>query len=459
LSNGEFVVNAAATAKHRPVLEAINSDRIPKFADGGMVGSPSSVPTFGGTSIVAPTIAVTVQGSAGQSSADHQRMGENIGKAAMDHVREMMAKELYEQRRPGGLLQKGEAINLAIENEIRRPSAIIGKASLFTQTGLQRSPNLPLLRQKPEQPQYSTSDELSRAEDEIFFDNPIAAANRGELGEEASDAEILAAMDDDKADHSANALPVQVDNSPNPNPAQVDNSAKKSRPVSLLRDAAFLRAIEGLFASGIQVNQGKTSVSNTFPLPSSLQAPSSPLQAPSRRTRSRTPWWRIFQSQPPRAYRNPAEWRDTSDQLRVLYRHLALKTFGPVHTLNVNLRPDIEALARRQPDQAGWFQARLVRRLRQQLGRSPEFHLTMEEGDQHRLHFHGEIQCSADEAENVRKALRLAGGEWKVAPQHQTKTDADPDHGWASYIADDIWRVGSPVRFYRASGMRGLAMP
>jgi hypothetical protein len=38
--------------------------------------------------------------------------------------------------------------------------------------------------------------------------------------------------------------------------------------------------------------------------------------------------------------------------------------------------------------------------------------------------------------------LRLAGGEWKVAPQHQTKTDADPDHGWASYIAEDIWRVG-----------------
>jgi hypothetical protein len=106
LSNGEFVVNAAATAKHRPVLEAINSDRIPKFADGGIVGSASSVPTFGGTSIVAPTIAVTVQGSPGQSSADHQRMGENIGKAAMEHVREMMAKEMYEQRRPGGLLQR-----------------------------------------------------------------------------------------------------------------------------------------------------------------------------------------------------------------------------------------------------------------------------------------------------------------------------------------------------------------
>lgn len=106
-SDGEYMINAAATAKHLPLLEAINSDRIPKFADGGIVGSASSgVPTFGGTSIVAPSIAVTVQGSAGQSNTDHQKMGENIAKAAMDQMREMMTKELYEQRRPGGLLQK-----------------------------------------------------------------------------------------------------------------------------------------------------------------------------------------------------------------------------------------------------------------------------------------------------------------------------------------------------------------
>jgi hypothetical protein len=106
LSNGEFVVNAAATAKHRPVLEAINSDRIPRFANGGSVGAGPSVPMIGGATIVAPTIAVTVQGSPGMSNADHQRMGENVGKAAMAHVREMIGKELYNQRRPGGLLQK-----------------------------------------------------------------------------------------------------------------------------------------------------------------------------------------------------------------------------------------------------------------------------------------------------------------------------------------------------------------
>ena len=81
----------------------------------------------------------------------------------------------------------------------------------------------------------------------------------------------------------------------------------------------------------------------------------------------------------------------------------------------------------------------------------------MEEGEQHRLHFHGEIQCSADEAKNVRKALRLAGGEWNEALQHQTKTEADPDRGWASYIADDIWRVRFTRCFCHASGMQGLA--
>lgn len=38
LSNGEFVVNAAATAQYAPLLEAINSGSIPAFANGGIVG-------------------------------------------------------------------------------------------------------------------------------------------------------------------------------------------------------------------------------------------------------------------------------------------------------------------------------------------------------------------------------------------------------------------------------------
>ncbi|TWB20039.1 tape measure domain-containing protein [Rhizobium sp. ERR 1071] len=41
LSDGEFVVNAAATKKNRSLLEAINSGHVLRRADGGMIGAPS----------------------------------------------------------------------------------------------------------------------------------------------------------------------------------------------------------------------------------------------------------------------------------------------------------------------------------------------------------------------------------------------------------------------------------
>lgn len=40
LSNGEFVVNAKQTKKHRGLIEAINKDRLPRFAGGGYFGNP-----------------------------------------------------------------------------------------------------------------------------------------------------------------------------------------------------------------------------------------------------------------------------------------------------------------------------------------------------------------------------------------------------------------------------------
>jgi hypothetical protein len=56
--------------------------------------------------VIAPTIAVTVQGSAGQSPADHARMGESIAKAAGDSIKSMVAAELRTQTRPGGILSR-----------------------------------------------------------------------------------------------------------------------------------------------------------------------------------------------------------------------------------------------------------------------------------------------------------------------------------------------------------------
>jgi muramidase (phage lysozyme) len=43
LSNGEFVVNARATAKHLSLLQGINSGNIPRFASGGLVGNDISL--------------------------------------------------------------------------------------------------------------------------------------------------------------------------------------------------------------------------------------------------------------------------------------------------------------------------------------------------------------------------------------------------------------------------------
>ena len=44
VSNGEFIVNAASTAKYRPLVEAINADRVRGFADGGIVSSAMARP-------------------------------------------------------------------------------------------------------------------------------------------------------------------------------------------------------------------------------------------------------------------------------------------------------------------------------------------------------------------------------------------------------------------------------
>ncbi len=43
-SNGEYVVNAAATAQHLPLLEAINDNKLPRYASGSFVGNRASLP-------------------------------------------------------------------------------------------------------------------------------------------------------------------------------------------------------------------------------------------------------------------------------------------------------------------------------------------------------------------------------------------------------------------------------
>jgi len=51
LSNGEFVVKAKQVRKYRPLINAINDDTIPAFAEGGLVGSIGSEPIARSASI------------------------------------------------------------------------------------------------------------------------------------------------------------------------------------------------------------------------------------------------------------------------------------------------------------------------------------------------------------------------------------------------------------------------
>lgn len=47
VSNGEYIINAKATKANLPLLEAINSGKLPKFAEGGLVGqSMIAVPAY-----------------------------------------------------------------------------------------------------------------------------------------------------------------------------------------------------------------------------------------------------------------------------------------------------------------------------------------------------------------------------------------------------------------------------
>jgi hypothetical protein len=105
VSNGEFITNAAATAKHLPLLQAINADRLPRFADGGAVGSVPALSGGGNQTTIAPVVNVTVTGSPGSSQADHDALGKAIGRHVQHAVDAAVVKQLRTQMRPGGLLK------------------------------------------------------------------------------------------------------------------------------------------------------------------------------------------------------------------------------------------------------------------------------------------------------------------------------------------------------------------
>ncbi|MER9586532.1 hypothetical protein [Mesorhizobium sp. M0276] len=104
LSDGEFVVNARATARNRALLEAVNDNRLPGFSDGGLVGG---APVFAGNdNRAAPQIVVsapvTVNGSAG-TGPQNEDLARKTAAAMEGSLRGLISDELRRAQRPGNL--------------------------------------------------------------------------------------------------------------------------------------------------------------------------------------------------------------------------------------------------------------------------------------------------------------------------------------------------------------------
>jgi uncharacterized protein (TIGR02594 family) len=107
LSDGEFVVNAAATRKHRALLERINNGATPGFASGGAVGGSNvsrltTAANFNGSPVtIAPVINMNATGGTPEQNAD---LAKQTSKAVENSIRGIVAKEIATQLRPGNML-------------------------------------------------------------------------------------------------------------------------------------------------------------------------------------------------------------------------------------------------------------------------------------------------------------------------------------------------------------------
>jgi hypothetical protein len=108
VSTGEFIVNAKSTSANRALLQAINSGRVPTFANGGMVGAPS-IPSAGfgaqaaggsQTITLAPNVTLNASGGTPEHNADLARQ---TSKAVEETLRGIVAREFREHMRPGGM--------------------------------------------------------------------------------------------------------------------------------------------------------------------------------------------------------------------------------------------------------------------------------------------------------------------------------------------------------------------
>lgn len=103
LSDGEFVVNAAATRRYRSALEAMNSGQAPTLSKGGFAGGGSKAGKSGDISFGDIKVNVQTQGSSGDPAKDGEH-AKKVGKQVSEMLRQEMTEFISDQMRPGGML-------------------------------------------------------------------------------------------------------------------------------------------------------------------------------------------------------------------------------------------------------------------------------------------------------------------------------------------------------------------
>lgn len=297
---------------------------------------------------------------------------------------------------------------------------------------------MPLLRQKLEQSQYSTSDAISQDDDEKFFDDLAeieAAANRGALSGEATDAEILAALDDDQpkrqtgysaqtpepldADDKKRSKNVQRSRSKNVSPRRRRTLSKDSK--TLVKMRSFCPAPETAPATSLVVTPSPTSTcSINTPSPSLTPANDNLI-----------PTWSLV-----------------GDSVKAVAATAALQLSDrPAHAFAFNLVPVTIEAALANP--AGFLDhlKRFFDRELKRAGLDLPYWFAIDINEFKRLHIQGAFAAVLEHHPAIRKAMKAAWGEWKnPGKRKQLWISPNPcDDGWADYCLRNQRKVAKII--------------
>lgn len=164
------------------------------------------------------------------------------------------------------------------------------------------------------------------------------------------------------------------------------------------------------------------------------------------------PWWheKELPETAARSYRTPADWGYTSNQLTVTLRHIAIKAIAErlalsVFSIRLRLAPEIEARAKGREDQIDWLRERLTKHLKTEFGEAPPFHLVLTRGRQRSLVLLGELTLPYADKEAARQALLKVGGWFTGVDKDALRMDFDPDNGLVNMMVKGLLRTRSPI--------------